>query len=223
MSDAGATIEITFGPGACSPGTPGLKLTSALSAAVAAGSTASYTLTLANTDSSTCPASAFNLSAAVPAGWHAVLGSPSLTASPGASASTTLQVTSSSTAAVGTYSVTAQGADASRTVTASAPYAVAAPLVIAASTSSPSYATGSEAIIAASVYKGGLPVSGATVTFKITAPTGKTSSAKASTDANGAATYLFNLRRKSTGAYRVVTTVSVGGYAATGSTTFNVY
>ena len=68
----------------------------------------------------------------MPAGWRAVFGSPSLTASPGASASTTLQVTSSSTAAVGTYNVTAHGADASRTVTASAAFAVAAPLVIAA-------------------------------------------------------------------------------------------
>ena len=223
VGDAGATIEVTLGPGACTPGTPSLKLTAALSAAVAAGSTTSYTLALANTDSSTCPSSSFNLSAAVPAGWGAVFGSPSLTASPGASASTTLQVTSSSTAAVGTYSVTAQGADASRTVTASAPYAVAAPLVIAASSSSSSYATGSEAIIAASVYKAGLPVSGASVTFRITAPTGKTSSAKASTDSNGAATYVYSLRRKSAGTYKVVATVSVGGSSATGLATFNVY
>jgi hypothetical protein len=222
VSDAGATISVTLGPGACTPGTPGLKLSSQ-SAAVAPGSTVPYTLTLTNTDSSSCGPTAFDLNGAVPTGWNAAFAAQSLVVSPGASASTTMQVTSASTAAAGTYNFTAKAANASRAAAASGSYAVAAPLVIAASSSSPSYATGSEAIIAASVYKAGLPVSGATVTFKITAPNGKTSSAKASTDANGAATYLYNLRRKPAGIYRVVATVSAGGSSATGSTSFNVY
>jgi hypothetical protein len=224
VSDAGATIAVTLGPGACNPGTPTLKLTPSQSSAVASGSTVSYTLTLTNSDSSSCGSSTFGLRAAVPSGWSGVFATPSLPVAAGSSASTTLQVISASSATAGTYSFTTQATDASRTASASGAYTVAAPLTISASTGSATYPLGSDAVMAASVYKGGLPVSGATVTFKITPPGGKATSAKTVTDANGAATYVLSLRRKAAaGTYSILAAVSTGGSTASATTTFKVY
>jgi hypothetical protein len=223
VSDAGASVSVTLAAAACTPAAPSLTLAPGQSAAVTAGSAVSYTLTLKNTDNQSCGSSTFSLRSAVPAGWSASFASPSLLVAPGNSASTTLQVTSAPNAAAGTYGLTAQAADPSRTAAASASYVIAAPLTLSVSSGSGSYLTGSNAVVAASVYKGGLPVSGATVTFKVTAPSGKTTSGKVTTDANGAAAYVYSLRRKPAGTYSVLATVSTGGSSASGTTSFKVY
>jgi hypothetical protein len=224
VSDAGATIEVTLGPGACAPGTPSVKLTSSQSAPVAAGTPVTYALTLTNTDSAACSSSSFNLSAVVPTGWNAAFASPSLAVAAGGSASTTMQVTSALTAVAGPYSFTAKAVDSSRSAVASGSYSVAAPLAIHVSSGSPAYSLGSEAVIVARVSKGAVGIAGATVTFRITPPGGRTSSAKAVTNASGEATYVLSLRRKATiGTYSVLATVTTGGSSASATTTFSVY
>jgi uncharacterized membrane protein len=96
--------------------------------ALAAGSSAAYTVSVSNRDSSGCASTTFALARSVPTGWSGALGATSLTLSPGATASTTLTVVSPSTAAAGTYVVgtgTGSAAGAVHTASASASYTIA--------------------------------------------------------------------------------------------------
>jgi len=60
-------------------------------------------VSVTNNDNSLCSSSTFNLASSVPAGWSAVLSSSSLLLAPGASGSTTVTVTSPTTATDGFY------------------------------------------------------------------------------------------------------------------------
>ena len=64
----------------------------------AAGAGVSYTLTVRNNDSSTCAASTFGLSSLVPSGWTGAFGVAALSLNPGASANTSMLVTTSQAA-----------------------------------------------------------------------------------------------------------------------------
>jgi hypothetical protein len=78
-------------------------------------------------DHANCTASPFDLEASVPEGWTAALGTLSLALAPGATASTTLEVTSPHTAPDGFYAVgvsVRHGADAGRSASVSASYVV---------------------------------------------------------------------------------------------------
>jgi hypothetical protein len=107
----GASVSVTFAGGGGGGGTtcvqsnPTVSISPSGTQSVLPGALVSYTVSVANNDNSSCSSSTFNLSAAVPSGWTGSLGSASLSVSPGASASTTLQVTSSGSAAPGSYSV----------------------------------------------------------------------------------------------------------------------
>lgn len=125
----GAVLDVTVAapPVACVRATPALVLTGPTSS-LAAGSTATYTLSVSNRDGSGCAATAFALARSVPAGWSGVLGATNVTLSPGTSASTTLTVVSSSTAGAGSYTIgagTSSAAGVAHTASASASYAVA--------------------------------------------------------------------------------------------------
>jgi hypothetical protein len=107
-----ANPTVTLSPSATQSVTPGAAIT--------------YTASVTNKDSSACSASTFNLSAALPSGWTASFGSSSLTINPGASASTTLLVTSPTTAAGGSYTITLKATDSTApTFTASVSVTVA--------------------------------------------------------------------------------------------------
>ncbi|MBB1061460.1 NEW3 domain-containing protein, partial [Marilutibacter spongiae] len=131
-ADIGA-VERQSGGGtptpSCSRNAPSLALGGS-TAAVAAGSTVSYTVTLSNQDSSACASTTFNLARSVPSGWTGTLGKSTLTLAPGASASTTLSVVSPASATQGGYGVgvgigSANGSIHTRN--ASTTYNVAAP------------------------------------------------------------------------------------------------
>jgi len=79
----------------------------------AAGTPVAYTVSVTNRDSG-CPASAFNAQATAPAGWTASVATPSLTINPGATAATTVQVTSSSSAQPGSYTITLAATNSSQ-------------------------------------------------------------------------------------------------------------
>ena len=68
----------------------------------AAGAGVSYTLTVRNNDSATCAASTFGLSSLVPSGWTGAFGVAAVSLNPGASANTSMTVTTSP-AASGQY------------------------------------------------------------------------------------------------------------------------
>ena len=126
---AGATVSVSLGPLPCTHTSPIVSLSPSQSAA--AGGALTYNVSVTNTDGSACTASAFNVTAAVPSGWPGPIASPVLTIAPGASASTTLRVTSPVTAPVGSYPVPAtatSSADSTKSATASSAYVVTSPL-----------------------------------------------------------------------------------------------
>ena len=127
----GATLDVVVNGSTpaptCTRAAPTLSLVGP-TAAVAAGSTVSYTLSLSNRDSSACTATTFNLARSIPSGWTGTLAASTLSLSPGASGSTTLTVTSPATASAGSYGIGA-GASSSvgsaHTANASTTYSVA--------------------------------------------------------------------------------------------------
>ncbi len=94
----------------CTRAAPTVSVSPAQSSWLPAGSSFGYSVSVTNRDSSGCASSSFSLATIRPSGWSASLGSSSLSLAPGASGSTSLNVTSPSTAANGFYSV---GASAS--------------------------------------------------------------------------------------------------------------
>ena len=106
---SGASVDIEFGPGGCHVSAPLVTVSPSQTPPVSAGSTQSLTISVTNQDTPGCnPASLFLLSTTVPpttSGWTALLGVSSLYLSPGATASTTLQVTSPVGTPAGSYQV----------------------------------------------------------------------------------------------------------------------
>lgn len=132
-SSSGATVSVATGgqtpvQPVCTRGNPSVVLTPGQSPSLAAGSAASFSLSVTNTDSSTCSSSQFSLAATVPAGWSSSLPLSTLTLAPGASTSATLSVSSATTAAAGSYGFSVLAANvgsSSYRATASATYVVA--------------------------------------------------------------------------------------------------
>jgi len=75
------------------------------------GETANFTATVTNNDTNPCGSSAFTLTRSVPSGWSSSLGASELTISPGSTGSTSLSVTSSGSAADGSYDITVTAAN----------------------------------------------------------------------------------------------------------------
>jgi hypothetical protein len=92
------SAAITIGmaaPAPCTPSAPSLTASPLQSPAVQPGTPVTYTVFVTNTDSAGCVASTFALQATPPTtSWSKAFGAPSLTLAPGATASTTLQITS---------------------------------------------------------------------------------------------------------------------------------
>ena len=125
---SGAVVDVTLAtpPATCTRAAPTLALTGPTTT-LSPGTTATWTLSVSNRDSSGCAATTFNLARSVPTGWTGTLGASALSLSPGASGSTTLAVTSPTTATAGSYGIGAgssSSADRVHTVGASAAYVV---------------------------------------------------------------------------------------------------
>ena len=100
-----------YNDGTCVQTNPTVTLSPSATQSVTPGSAVTYSMSVVNNDNAGCPASTFNLSATVPSGWKASFGSSPLTINPGASASTALLVTSPTTAAGGSYTITVKATD----------------------------------------------------------------------------------------------------------------
>lgn len=126
---AGINVQVDGTVATCSRANPSLSITPGESEWVAAGTSVTYTLTLTNRDSSACSSNSFTLSKGVPSGWSSVLGNSSLTLAPGASASTTLSVTSSSSATDGFYTINTTATSGSYSASDAVTYVVDNPVV----------------------------------------------------------------------------------------------
>lgn len=100
-----AVIDISFGLQSCIHANPAVMTAASGSQSTTAGTALTYIVTVTNTDSSICTGNSFDLSANVPSGWTAAFDSSSLFINPGSSASTTLTVTSASSAPEGSYAI----------------------------------------------------------------------------------------------------------------------
>jgi hypothetical protein len=126
-----ATVSVNLGGATCTRANPTVTLSPPVGAGVAAGTTVPFTFSVTNRDSGSCTAATFDLTDVVPAGWTGSFTATSLALSPGATGSTTLQVTSAASAANGSYPFTATAknhAATSYTATASATYVVSNPV-----------------------------------------------------------------------------------------------
>ncbi|MGA0608812.1 MG2 domain-containing protein [Caldimonas sp. KR1-144] len=225
-SDASARVAVTMSSAAaCVPAAPAIGITGG--ATVSAGTAVAYGVSVTNKDSSNCAATSISLQSVVPAGWSASFANPVVSLAPGASAMTTLTVTSPVTAAAGTYGITAKavnGANASLVGSASASYSVAAAALAASVTTNKAvYARNDTVRMTARVNAGGVPVANATVGFTLVRPDGTQVTQSASTDSNGVATSSYRLSRKEVvGAWQVRASASRNGSTASASGTFAV-
>lgn len=223
-----AGIEVTVAAtSACVRAAPTLSLTGP-TAAVAAGTTQTYSLSVTNKDNSTCGSSSFSLAASLPTGWAGGLASTSVSVAPGASATISLTVSSPATASSGSYSLSSSASNTSAagfSGTATATYSIAtAALSETVTTDKASYARGSAVGISAKVLSAGTPLSGATVVFTVTKPNGAQVVQSATTASTGIASYSLRLSKTKdpVGTYRVVATASSGSQSVSASTSFSV-
>jgi hypothetical protein len=125
-----AGLSVSFAQPGCVRANPTIDLFPSESQWVAAGTTVSYSGTMANNDSVNCSAAQFDLSASLPSGWEATFDEPTLTLAPGATVSTNLTITSPPTAGEGFYDVavtTANSADPAYAGSAVVTYVIGAP------------------------------------------------------------------------------------------------
>ena len=127
----GAMVSVSLAPPVCVANNPTLDLSPAESQWVEAGTPVVYTATLTNQDNTSCAVATFDLAASHPAGWTSVFANPTLTLNPGASATTTLTVTSSTAAVDDFYDVIISAvniSDPAYTATGTVTYVVSTPV-----------------------------------------------------------------------------------------------
>lgn len=125
---AGVNVTLNGGP-SCVRANPTVTLSPAQSQPVKAGTLVTYTVSAKNNDSTACGIASFNLQKTVPSGWTSVLGVSTLSLTPGASGTTTLNVTSPGSANPGSYPLSISMTNASYptyTASGSAQYIVVA-------------------------------------------------------------------------------------------------
>jgi hypothetical protein len=227
MTASNASVQVTVTAQPCARANPIVTVSPSQSQWVPAGTTVSYTMSVTNTDGSGCASSTFALGDAVPAGWTAMLGTPSLTLSPGASGSAGLQVAAPAGTPDGFYQVTEAATNTAAPTyagSAQSTYVVASSLSVSVSSSQATYSRGQTATLTATVNGGTAPVSGASVAFTVTGPGGVVAAAgAATTNSSGQAVYKFRLqKRNAVGTYAVSARATLGSVAGTASASFQV-
>lgn len=230
----GAVVDVSIDAGTpvptCARVAPVLTLASPVES-IGAGGTLTYILSLTNRDSSACSATTFSVAKSAPTGWAATLASTNLSVSPGATASTTLSVTSPMNAVAGSYSVGAGVSSAAvnvHTGSASAIYTVTTSatgtLTQSVGTDKASYLRGESVHMSALVKRGGVPVPNVTVKFSVTRPDGTSALMSATSGNDGFARAVHKLGKGKTaiGNYVLRADSSVGGDVASASSGFSV-
>ncbi|MBB1087404.1 hypothetical protein H4F99_02750 [Lysobacter sp. SG-8] len=234
--NASATYTVQAPAAVCTRNAPGVSL-SGPTAAVPAGTTVRYTLTVANRDTAACASTAFDVAGSVPAGWNVALGQSRITLAAGASTSTTLDVTSSSQAPAGTHAVGAgigsavgnvhSASDtATYAVQAQQPPPAAGELEQVLSTDRSTYRRGQTVTMTSRVALGTNVLSGVPVTFEITSPWGARETFSARTNNAGVARASKSLSRwwwwTPTGTWTVKATATRNGETVTDEVQFSV-
>src|SRR5205823_9209145 len=104
VSGSNAVVTVSVTPAPCVHTSPSV-VASPSSQTATAGTSLSYTVSVKNNDGLSCSGSTFTLMAMDPAGWTGNVSASSLSINPGSTATTTLTITSPTTAGNGTYMI----------------------------------------------------------------------------------------------------------------------
>jgi M6 family metalloprotease-like protein len=231
VGSTGATVQVTInGNGsACAASNPSINVSPSQSQYVTSGTAMSFTVSVKDSDSSSCAPATFNLGDVLPSGWTGVWSTTVLSLSPGKSGSAALTVTSPVGTADGSYNIGVSATNnlaSSHSGSAAATYVIStAPLSVSLTTNQSSYLPGQTVAISVSLLSGTLPNAGASVTVTVTAPSGRVTTLRGTTGSNGVALLNYKLStHAAAGTYRaqVGTTVSGTSSTAAASTSFVV-
>jgi alpha-galactosidase-like protein/gametolysin peptidase M11 len=197
-TSSGLTVNVNYGAAPCTPANPTVTV-SPLDPSIYAGNSAVYTLSISNNDSSGCSSTTFGLGSTQPPNWPTSFSANSVTLNPGQSASATMYKMGPSGTPAGTYAVDASAANNAYVGSGKANVTVMAAPTLTASVTVPasSYTLRSTVPITASVMNGGVPASGASVTFTLTAPNGSTTTQTVTTGPTGTATWSYKTSSRS--------------------------
>jgi hypothetical protein len=246
VGTGGARVQVTFPPASCTRMAPTVTLQPGGTVWTPGGASVSFTVQAQNRDACGCAPTAFDIGAAVPAGWGATVArTPNV--APGGSASTSIAVTPAQAAQAAFYPLTINARNvASPTLVASLASTVAVEpstttppppppppptatgtLAATVSTGSSSYRrpwSGSMPVpVVTTVRRDGGAVAGATVSVELRDPRGRTATANATTGSNGSTTITFSFRADAaTGTYTVTSRAQSGPSSATATTSFSL-
>ncbi|MEO5962286.1 MAG: NEW3 domain-containing protein [Thermomonas sp.] len=217
----------------CARTTPAISL-SGPTEAVAAGTSVSYAFKITNQDSAGCPNTSFSLARSVPTGWTGTLSASSFALAPGASSTSTLVVTSSTSTPAGTYNI-GGGASSSvgnvHTTSTSAGYSVKDATSAGGSTLSSSvgtnktfYLRGETVFMSARPLIDGQPAAGTNVRFTVLMPDGTQLVFNQVTDGNGFArsSFVSGKGMPSIGSYKLIADATNGSLTSNAMLTFSV-
>ncbi len=220
------TVNVNYGPIPCVRNAPTISA-SPTNPSAYAGASVNYTLSITNNDSLGCPASTFNLSSTLPAGFASAFSVASVALTPGQVSNVTMTKTipAGTTPAVYPVDASATSVDSANTGTANLTVmAPPPPLTVTASTNAASYAARSNVTMSAKVLSGANPASGATVVFTLTKPNGTSTTKTATTSTTGTVSWTYKLGPKDpTGTYTVTATATFSPLTTTSApVTFTV-
>jgi M6 family metalloprotease-like protein len=201
---SGLTVNVNYGAVPCTPSNPTVTV-SPLNPSTYPGGSATYAMSVASNDSSGCASSTFNLASSQPSSWSTSFSANSVTISPGKSASITMYKTGPANTPPGTYAVDASAGNSTYLGSGTANVTVMAAPSLSVSLSAPSSASlRSTVSVTATVINGGVPASGASVKFSLTAPNGNVTTQSSTTGSNGVATWNYKTSSRSlAGTYSV--------------------
>jgi hypothetical protein len=197
-TSGGLTINVNYGAEPCTASAPSLSV-SPLNPSIYPGQSASYSALVTNNDSSGCSANTINLGSSEPTGWTTSLSAISVTLNPGQSMAVAFGKGAPNGTPTGTYAVnlTAASSNAGTTRTANATVMASPSLAVNVSTNGTTFVPPSVVSLSASVSNGGVPASGASVTFTLALPNGTTATQSATTNTSGTATWNYKLTSRS--------------------------
>jgi hypothetical protein len=224
---AGLAVDVVFEPAVCVPAHPTVSISPANPTAAAGGSVV-YTVSVTNTDTAQCASRSFTLSSALPAGWQTTFSSSTVTLAPQATTSVSMTKIVPAGTVEGTYAVdaTATSADGAHagTGTASCTVAPAPPPITVTIAPLGNFAKNGTVPIVATVRRtDSTMVSGASVLFTITSPTGSQATKTVVSDAAGKAAWNYKVLPKDpAGTYVVTAQATLGSESATATEDFIV-
>ena len=217
-------VSVTYTGVACVPAPPTVVVSPSVAQWVSAGTAVAFTVSITNNDNAGCASSTFSVQPTVPVGWTVALAASSVAVGPGSTASTTMTVSSSTSAPEGFYAVAATATDGGdRSGSASGTYVVAAGVEATVWTDQATYSKTDVVTIATTVRTNGAAVSGAVVTVSITKANGAVVTMNATTGADGRATLKLRLKKQDPlGNYAVQSKATLGALTGQAATSFRV-